>query len=149
MDRSVVAENYVLPRVLHSMESTPHQLCLKIIAPDDALDIADTAPHDTALTRSLGAEQLQQPDVRRDKDSMVAHMRDTQSKVVNERLIQTLIVTQYKDPNCGGKTGVHAAIGINFGGQSIDWLCFFPGNVAERLPKGILKRDAGAMPAQS
>ena len=99
MDRSIIAENDVLSRVFNCMETTAHQFCLKIFAPDDALDIADTAAHDTALARGLGAEKLQQPDVCGDKDANIAHMGDTRSKVVNETLIQTLIIPQNIDSN--------------------------------------------------
>ena len=103
------------------MEAASSQFSLKSIAPDNSLNIANTAAHDTALAGGFGAEKLQQPDVCRDQDAKFAHATDTQSKVLNERLIQTPIITQYKDPNRRGKAGVHAAISINIGGQSIDW----------------------------
>ncbi len=99
MDRSVIAKNDVLACVFNGMETTLQQFCLKLITPDDALDIADTAAHDTDLARGLGAEKLQQPDVRRDKDVYFAHAADTRSKVVNEKLIQTLKMTQNIDSN--------------------------------------------------
>ncbi len=99
MDRSIIAENDVLPKVFNRMKTTAHQLCPKILAPEDALEIADTAAHDTALARGLGAEELQQPDVCGDKDANIAHMGDTRSKVVNATLMQTLIMTQNIDPN--------------------------------------------------
>ena len=54
-------------------------------------------------------------------------------------------MTQNIKPDRRGQPDINPALGIDFGGQSVDWHLFLRGYFAKRLPEFRLKRNAGAM----